>query len=54
MSKQLFNPNGDDTDIKVFGGDTTNILNLTNIKYNIFITLFEKAYSNNWVIIICC
>lgn len=47
--KLLFNPNGDDDNIKIMFGDTTNILNLENIKYKWAHDLFDEIFSNNWL-----
>ena len=48
--KQIFNPNADDfANRKLIGGENTNILNLANLKYNVFIDRFYKAFSNNWL-----
>jgi len=46
--KKLFNPNGKD-DNKLFCGDTTNILNLANVKYPEFISLVDDVMEpNTW------
>lgn len=48
-AKRLFNPNGKD-DNKLFCGDTTNILNLANVKYPEFIEWVDDImYANNWL-----
>jgi len=47
--KKLFNPNGDDAEKRLFGGNITNILDMSNIKYPEFIEYVNVAYSNNWL-----
>jgi len=47
--KQLFNPNGSDTYKNILESDITNILDLSSVKHEVFISLWEKAYSNNWI-----
>ena len=47
-TKQLYNPDATE-DIKVFGGDTTNILNLNNVKYQWAHNIFDAIYANNWL-----
>lgn len=47
--KILFNPTGDDSNIKVIGGDTTNLLNLSNIKFQWAHDIFDVIYGNNWL-----
>ena len=49
MSKKLFNPNADDRKQRLYKGDTTNLLNLANVKYPEFISWVDKAYANNWL-----
>lgn len=48
--KLLFNPNAKE-DLKVFNGETSNILDLSNIPKDseIFHTLVDNAYANNWL-----
>ena len=47
--KKLFNPDGDDSVVKLVGGNTTNILNLASINKQVYLNLFKVAYSNNWI-----
>jgi len=47
--KKLFNPEANDSLQKLYGGETTNILNLSNVKYQQFIDYVDIAYSNNWL-----
>jgi len=47
--KKLFNPEADDSLQKLYGGETTNLLNLSNVKYQQFIDYVDIAYSNNWL-----
>jgi len=49
MSKKLFNPECEDNNKRLFGGETTNILDLSNIKYPEFIEYVNIAYANNWL-----
>jgi ribonucleoside-diphosphate reductase beta chain len=46
--KKLFNPNSTDREQKLYKGDTTNLLNLANVKYPEFINYVDIAYQNNW------
>jgi len=48
--KKLFNPEADDfKNQKITGGETTNLLNLANVKYNVFLDLVDNdMYPNNW------
>jgi ribonucleoside-diphosphate reductase beta chain len=48
-SKLLFNPNVSDDDIRVIGGDTTNLLNLNYIKYQWAHDIFDVIYKNGWL-----
>ncbi len=48
LKKKLFNPNASE-DIKLIGGDITNLFVASRIKYPIFIELYYKAYSHNWL-----
>lgn len=49
--KKLFNPEGDDSvkNRKIIGGDTTNLFNLNNIKYNWAKDLYRLMMGNFWV-----
>ena len=47
--KKLFNPEAQDDQIRVYGGDTTNLLNLENIKYQWAHDIFDVIFSNNWL-----
>jgi ribonucleoside-diphosphate reductase beta chain len=47
--KKLFNPNADDSNIKVINGETTNILDLANIKYQWAHDIFDAIFANNWL-----
>ena len=48
--KKLFNPDANE-DLKVFGGETCNILDLSNIPKDceIYHKLVDTAYNNNWL-----
>jgi ribonucleoside-diphosphate reductase beta chain len=46
--KKLFNPEADDSNPRLYGGCTTNILNLVNVKYPQFLEYVDIAYQNNW------
>jgi len=46
--KKLFNPNAKE-DIKLVGGDITNLFSASKVKYPEFIDLYYKAYSHNWI-----
>ena len=46
--KPLYNPNANDKNQKLYNGETTNLLNLSNVKYPQFIEYVDIAYSNNW------
>ena len=46
--KKLFNPFAKE-DKKLFCGDTTNILDLSSVKYPYFIEWVNKTYANNWL-----
>jgi len=46
--KKLFNPDATDRKQKLYKGDTTNLLNLANVKYPEFINYVDIAYQNNW------
>jgi ribonucleoside-diphosphate reductase beta chain len=46
--KKLFNPNAKE-DIKIYGGDITNLFTPSRVKYPVFIDLYYKAYSHNWL-----
>lgn len=47
--KRLFNPNASDDNIRVLGGETTNLLNLENIKYGWAHDIFDQIFANNWL-----
>lgn len=47
--KQLFNPDASDAEVRIIGGDTTNILNLQNVKYQWAHDIFDVIYANNWL-----
>jgi len=47
--KPLYNPDVDDKKQKIYNGETTNLLNLSNVKYPQFIEYVNTAYSNNWL-----
>jgi ribonucleoside-diphosphate reductase beta chain len=47
--KRLFNPAVEDNNIRIIGGDTTNILNLANVKYQWAHDIFDAIYANNWL-----
>ena len=46
--KKLFNPEAIE-DIKLVGGDITNLFSASKVKYPEFIDLYYKAYSHNWL-----
>jgi len=46
--KKLFNPEADDKKQRLYKGETTNLLNLANVKYPEFINYVDIAYQNNW------
>ncbi len=48
-AKQLFNPNASDDNIRIYKGDTTNLLNLANVKYTWAHKIFDNIYQNNWL-----
>ena len=47
--KKLFNPEASDDNIRIIGGETTNILNLENIKYKWAHDIFDVIYANSWL-----
>lgn len=47
--KKLFNAEALDDNIKIINGDTTNILNLANVKYQWAHNIYDEIYSNNWL-----
>jgi ribonucleoside-diphosphate reductase beta chain len=47
--KKLYNPEATDKDITIINGDTTNILNLSAVKYQWAHQIFDAIYSNNWL-----
>lgn len=47
--KKLFNPDGNDDDKRIIGGDVTNILDLYNVKYKWAINCWDKMNSNFWL-----
>lgn len=47
--KKLFNPDANDDNIKVIGGETTNLLDLSNIKYQWCHDIFDVIFGNNWL-----
>jgi len=46
--KKLFNPEAVEN-IKLIGGDITNLFSASKVKYPVFIDLYYKAYSHNWL-----
>jgi len=46
--KKLFNPDVQD-EHKLYGGCTTNTLDLANVKYPVFVDWVDKQYANNWL-----
>lgn len=48
-TKKLFNPSATDKVVKLINGDTTNILNLQNVKYQWAHDIFDAIYGNNWL-----
>jgi len=48
LKKKLFNPEASEN-IKLVGGDITNLFVASRIKYPVFIDLYYKAYSHNWL-----
>ena len=50
QTKKLFNPEADDSKRKIFCGETTNLLDLSSVKYPEFITMVDTImYPNNWL-----
>jgi len=49
MKQKLFNPTADDSKRKLFGGETTNLFNIVDLKYGFFKNLFYTQWGNNWV-----
>jgi len=49
MKPKLFNPTADDNKRKLFGGETTNLFNLVDLKYGFFKDLYYTQYGNNWL-----
>lgn len=49
--KQLFNPNGDDSIgvRRIIGGDSTNLLNLNDVKYGWATELYREMVGNFWL-----
>jgi ribonucleoside-diphosphate reductase beta chain len=47
--KKLFDENATDDNIRIFNGETTNLLNLENIKYQWCHDIFDAIYANNWL-----
>jgi len=47
--KKLYNPGATDEIVKIIGGDTTNILNLQNVKYQWAHDIFDVIFANNWL-----
>ena len=48
-SKKLFNPEANDDNIRIIGGETTNLLNLENIRYQWAHDIFDAIYANSWL-----
>ena len=48
-TKELYNPEALDDVVRVINGDTTNILNLQNIRYDWAHKIFDAIYANNWL-----
>jgi len=48
-SKKLYNPDGNDDLVSIINGDTTNILNLRNVKYKWAYDIFDAIWANNWL-----
>lgn len=48
MFKKLFNAEANDKKQRLYKGETTNLLNLANVKYPEFINFVDIAYQNNW------
>lgn len=49
LKKKLFSPEKNDENIRVVNGETTNILDLSNIKYQWAHDIFDVIFSNNWL-----
>jgi ribonucleoside-diphosphate reductase beta chain len=47
--KKLFNSDASDDNIRIYGGETTNLLNLENIRYKWCHEIFDAIYRNNWL-----
>lgn len=50
QTKKLFNPNGDDTkqNKKIIGGDTTNIQDFGDPKYQVFMDIYDLMLNSFW------
>jgi len=48
-TKKLFMPENNDDNIKVINGETTNLLNLENIKYQWAHEIFDVIFGNTWL-----
>lgn len=49
IKTKIFNPKGSDTNHKVFGGDTTNLINLNSIKFKWALDSWNDQLSNFWI-----
>jgi len=47
--KKLFDAEASDDNIKVIGGETTNLLNLENIRFQWAHDIFDSIFANNWL-----
>lgn len=47
--KRLFMPENSDDNIRMINGETTNLLNLENIKYQWAHNIFDAIFGNNWL-----
>lgn len=48
-AKRLFMPENSDDNIRVINGETTNLLNLENVKYQWAHDIFDRIFANNWL-----
>jgi ribonucleoside-diphosphate reductase beta chain len=48
-AKLLYNPSGDDSDRKMIKGNSTNLLNLYDIKYTWSYKIWETMLQNHWI-----
>lgn len=49
LTRKLFDIDASDDNIRMINGETTNLLNLENIKYQWAHDIFDAIYANNWL-----